>query len=517
MSTPLAPTAPKPRRRWLRPTLGVMMIVVLVVGGSLGWLARSARKQSMAITAIQKNGGVVRYDWQFRAGKALRDGQPRGPKWLRDALGPDVFNEVVYAALRGFSMDDALMEQLGNLDRLELLDLQTDHASRITSTGAAHLLQLTHLQKLTIHVPDATDFLIGLGSQAKLRELMIPMARPTDVDMVRIGQLGSLEKLMVDGSHLTQAGFDRLGRLGSLRELDLLGCSTSDLSALSSLYHLERLILRRPPDQHQGNSRTSLAPLGGLAALRTIALRGFPLAADGLEPIRGLEELAVVTIDASNLSETNLAWIATRPKLKFLGLDRLKGPDLAPLAPILPRLTGLSLTQSTLTDQNLHPVAFAPNLVSLDLSGAPLTDAGLSFLVGLTGLRTLTLCDVPLSDLGLSQLRPLIHLERLNLDGTAITDAGLASLASMPRLQRLGLAKTAITDAGLTSLTGLTRLKELHLNGTAITDAGLATLARLPTLRFIDLLDTPTTPGGRDRLRKARPRLVFLGVKSNNP
>jgi hypothetical protein len=38
------------------------MVLVLVIGASMGWLIRRARVQRAAVAAIQKAGGMVGYD-----------------------------------------------------------------------------------------------------------------------------------------------------------------------------------------------------------------------------------------------------------------------------------------------------------------------------------------------------------------------------------------------------------------------------------------------------------------------
>ena len=61
MST-TAPTTPKPRRRWLQFSLRTLMVLMLVLGCGLSWLAREvqqARAQREAAKAIGKLGGRV--------------------------------------------------------------------------------------------------------------------------------------------------------------------------------------------------------------------------------------------------------------------------------------------------------------------------------------------------------------------------------------------------------------------------------------------------------------------------
>jgi hypothetical protein len=60
MTTTSAPPAPKPRRRWLQFSLRTLLVLMLVLGCGLGWLAykiKAAREQRAAVDAIHKMGG----------------------------------------------------------------------------------------------------------------------------------------------------------------------------------------------------------------------------------------------------------------------------------------------------------------------------------------------------------------------------------------------------------------------------------------------------------------------------
>ena len=56
----------RPWRRFLRFSVRGMIVIVLVVGGWLGWLVRGVRIQRDAVTAITKTGGSLKYDWEWK-------------------------------------------------------------------------------------------------------------------------------------------------------------------------------------------------------------------------------------------------------------------------------------------------------------------------------------------------------------------------------------------------------------------------------------------------------------------
>jgi hypothetical protein len=87
------PTAPTRRRR-LTFSLRVFLVVVLIVGGVLGWRARRASFQRRAVATIRQAGGSVWYDYQrVRVANGpdrfSPKAQPWAPGWLRRAIGDE--------------------------------------------------------------------------------------------------------------------------------------------------------------------------------------------------------------------------------------------------------------------------------------------------------------------------------------------------------------------------------------------------------------------------------------------
>jgi hypothetical protein len=106
----------------------------------------------------------------------------------------------------------------------------------------------------------------------------------------------------------------------------------------------------------------------------------------------------------------------------------------------------------------------------------------------------------------------LVHVERFGqleslwLNNTQVTDDGLAHLEGLSRLQDLRLANTKVTDVGIIHLEGLSRLQSLWLQGTKVTDTGLARLEGLTQLRDLWLHKTAVTDQGIKRLQQALPK-----------
>jgi hypothetical protein len=120
----LAQAVPTFRLRWLRTSTRGLILLVFIIGASLGWLVRSARIQRDAVAAITNSGGGVAYDWQMRNGKYNPAGKPWAPKRLTELIGIDYFCHVtdVSLVLRS-TPTDAMMAHVGRLAQLERLNV----------------------------------------------------------------------------------------------------------------------------------------------------------------------------------------------------------------------------------------------------------------------------------------------------------------------------------------------------------------------------------------------------------
>ena len=192
-------SSPNSWRNRLRFSVRTMMVLVLVLGGWLGWIVHRAHVQRDAVAAIQKSGGRVYYEWERKNRSPVPNGKPWWPSWLVDRVGADYFGDVVFAELRDKG-SDAEMIHVGRLHRLEELYLHVSSAShdpvsrltdagmehvaglnrlrtmllssnRVGNPGLAHLKRLTGLEDLTILMTQATpDGVAGLTkSLPKLR------------------------------------------------------------------------------------------------------------------------------------------------------------------------------------------------------------------------------------------------------------------------------------------------------------------------------------------------------------
>jgi internalin A len=178
------------------------MIVVLLIGAGLGWVARKARIQRDAVEALQSRGALTWYDWQFKDGFATH-GKPPAPEWLVRQIGVDYFGKIVSVAFprqvdaTGFGKEryylgttsgatiafdtlvsDADLVHLRDLDHIEVLNLNN---APIGDAGLAYIADLSHLFALSLDDTSVTDAgLAHLKGLSKLRFLDMQRTAVTD-------------------------------------------------------------------------------------------------------------------------------------------------------------------------------------------------------------------------------------------------------------------------------------------------------------------------------------------------
>jgi Leucine-rich repeat (LRR) protein len=537
MSTPTEPATPTPprrRRKPLRLTLGALMILVLAIGGPMGWIAHRTRVQREAVAAVLKAGGYVGYNGQRPRQTQVAAAPGPGPRWLRNLLGADAFDTVTFVGISAERCDDRLMARIGDLDRLEQLNIQgRPLPPGLTTEGKSRIRNLTRLESFVIQGPmDTNGFLPFVGGQRRLRKLWLARSSATDDDLARIGRLTGMEDLDLDGSKVTDKGFAALANLTKMKRLTLGKCIVTDLSPVSGMTNLERLILGDGnffTATSEGLRTMRLDSLRGKSKLIDVSLGNIPTDDAGLGVVASLPALIGFSASGRGITEKGLAVLSSAPMLRDLGLRETSIRDLRPFGPPIASLRFLDLTGTPVTDDGLAPLAGTSRMLRLLLSrtdigdaglahlgamsklndlrleGTRVTDAGLARLSGLASLRNLWLRRTRITGEGFSRLTALKQLAILDLSKTALTDDGLATVAKLRSGATLILRDTPITDQGLGRLKGLTGLTSLTLGGTRVTDAGLAHLAGLPRLASLGLSEPGITDAGLVQLEKLLP------------
>ena len=96
-ASPDQPARNRARRslRRLRFSVRSLMVTVLLLGGSAGWVVHRARVQREAVNAIERAGGKVEYDEVFTS-EGLRDNpRPFWPRWIVERLAESISRRLL--------------------------------------------------------------------------------------------------------------------------------------------------------------------------------------------------------------------------------------------------------------------------------------------------------------------------------------------------------------------------------------------------------------------------------------
>ena len=232
----------RPWRRSLRFSVRGMIVVVLVIGGWLGWLVRSARIQRDAVALIERSdGGGVSYDWDRGAGNRYAPGRPWAPSWLVDLVGVDYFGQVRYVVLFDATLDTiAATTRLSGLRRLGI------NGTALCDADLAPLRRLTNLEELVLGNAPATDAgLAHLQGLSRLRKSVLDDSGITDKGLFQLKGLTSVRVLKLRFAKISDAGLAQLSDLTTITILDLSGTQVTDagLLRLKRLTNLSKLYL----------------------------------------------------------------------------------------------------------------------------------------------------------------------------------------------------------------------------------------------------------------------------------
>jgi hypothetical protein len=266
---------PESWRRRLRLSVRGLMVIVLVLGGGMGWVAYRARVQREAVATIKRAGGEIAYSWQWANGVPVQTGaRPPWPDWLSRLLGPDFLDTVTYVRLYGEQFDDVSLRAACRLPCLEELIVVN---TSVTDAGAEDLRQLTNLRSLDLRLNRITNRpLRHIGEMSKLRKLWLAMRLSPvplrDEDMAFLARLTKLEDLMLPGACLTDDWLVYITNLKNLRSVQLydMALTANGVNHLKGLpanltanltLHGTTIPLRRPNDRDAGIAEAKQHPL----------------------------------------------------------------------------------------------------------------------------------------------------------------------------------------------------------------------------------------------------------------
>lgn len=232
-------------RRWLRFNLRTLFILLTLACVWLGWQAKRARDQKVAVAAIRGVGGTFEYTYQFADDGTFQvNREPAAPQWLRDLVGEDFFITVCDVGLyddwesktsawdsfsrKGTAVEvtDEMLEHLKRLPRLKRLFIHT----ATPDAGLESVGRLSQLERLNYHeVTD--DGVRHLSRLSNLKRLRLFGLKLSDRSLLELARFKQLESLDISSDEITDAGLLHLEKLPALREFTLESYIKSDVTA----------------------------------------------------------------------------------------------------------------------------------------------------------------------------------------------------------------------------------------------------------------------------------------------
>lgn len=228
----------KSRRRWLRISIRVMMVAVLITGVLLSWPIRRANVQRRAVAALRKADSrvILLYDFQYgKDGRFKPNASPPAPTWLRRLIGDEFFQDVDSVTLQG-PIDEVTLALLGEFEKLRILHVFD--SSKI-GEGLVHLRGLRNLQRLDLRGPGITDAgLANIRGLEAIRHLKLEDTSVTDAGLAHLAALTGLQSIGLVGKQGTAAGLTSRG---------ITRATDAGLVHLSGLHHLSQLEISAAP------------------------------------------------------------------------------------------------------------------------------------------------------------------------------------------------------------------------------------------------------------------------------
>lgn len=344
---PIAIDPPKPaKKRWRAISLRMLMLLVLIVAGWLGWITHRAKVQRDAVAVLRRHHASVHYR-QARFKFPFIDSRPV-PAFLYRWLGADYFDTVFDVKYWGSGNPkiagadgDEVMQAACRLPGLLFFKFVE---CELAESGADGLGGLTHLRQL--------DFR--------------PDSRMSPRMVSELGQLSNLEVLLINGDGLRDEDLAFLRRLGSLQSFIMMKGTTLTDACLDEI---------------------AAAP-----NLTVVQLYDVPITNDGVRRLRRLKNLACLSLNRSQVDRLDdIGTFTALTQLALIGCA-IEDDDLASLK-TLPKLRSLNLEDTLITDVGADVLANQPSLVWIELTGTDITNASLPMFARMPTLGYLDLSN----------------------------------------------------------------------------------------------------------------------------
>ena len=231
-----------PVRRWLRFSLGTLLIFITVCGVVLGLIQQRAMKRSQAMIDIRHAGGQVIFDLEAK--------ETASRKTLAWLYGPDTFAKVLTVWVHGSGVGDDLVCRLTAFPELRRVSLVN---TRVTDIGISHLSALKNLEWAMLNQTSIGDESISHLSQLeRLKILNVAGTKITDDSIDHFARLSNLTLLDVSNTALTDKSYQALAKIKSLECLKVQGTRmrSDGLHYLDQHPNLKRIDLTRKTEMH---------------------------------------------------------------------------------------------------------------------------------------------------------------------------------------------------------------------------------------------------------------------------
>lgn len=401
-------TAPSnPTRRLLRISLAVILLLTLAIAVVVGWTIHEARRQGIAVSALEKLGCLVEYDWSERPPTVLER--------IRSLLREGQTKNVAKVSGDGVPLADADVVHLQALPQLLEVSLKN---TRITDAGLANLQGLTRIEILRLDgTPVGDAGMINLRGLNRLEELGLDQTKVTEAGLAHLRELTHLCGLFIRATPVSDLSPLRGMPLATL---DCLGTPVSELSPLRDCKNLRRL-----------NVAKTKVTVATVAALKKSLPSCDILWADASNPITDVNDpefqkwmKGVVALPVERQVDA-VAWKLQQLNPGFNG-----------------KLAGWGGTGRPKIDDGAVTVLWFDTDNVMDISPVR----------ALVDLRTLSCSGSAKEKNKLFDLSPLqgMKLTSLNCAGTQVSD--LSPLQSVRTLSSLNVANTNVTPADVAAL-----------------------------------------------------------------
>ena len=352
--------------------------------------------------------------------------------------------------------DEKLAQAALRLPGLEVLRLSLNAISDETLGQLAAQKQLTELALRDVPLTDGQLARL-LGNLPRLERLALRRVNGvSDAGLDALALPPRLEVLALVEIDVSGKALAKLHRLDRLRSLDLRKCETlkaDDYRSLVAMKSLRELKLAGP----SADDRT-MEVVAAMPAIESLVVEDSPVSAEAVQRLAQGGGLAgrmrsLAFARCYGVSDDALRVLGTMPRLESLSIRKcpVSGDFLARWtdapAEEVPKLRTLVINGAFLSEKAVAALPrFAPTLRRLDLSRVMLSPGSIKSIGELDGLDSLLLSQCSLTDEAIRPIANLKKLTTLDLSGNfGITDKSAGLLRALPRLKRLDTEKTGMT------------------------------------------------------------------------